>query len=209
MGGDLRVFEVNTRTDLSAFADVRLAVKGAVGADLGVAVDAYVVIKPDGLGKMERDALFHQGLLASMEPFLFEESELCAIVDAHDFDGIFDDQGFDVTVLLDSEFDDIGEIEFTLGVVVVDTIEGIEQKVPCDEVDRSIAFFDQALGGVAVFVFLDLLDLALFVSDDPPVACGVVGFKSDHADGCVGLVFSAKHLPQCVFAQKRDVSAQK
>ena len=100
-------------------------------------------------------------------------------IDAHQFAGIFGDDGLDGDIFAVCDFDDIGEIVFAGGIIIVDLRDCSFEECHGHTVDAGVDFANGDFFGCTIFKFDDACDGAVIISDDTSI-CG--GFISDHGE---------------------------
>ena len=134
----------------------------------------------DGFGRDHGDARFHRGATQAPLHHILGLRELCLVVDAQDLvlRGFERDQ-FERHAVRDGH--GVGQVEFALGVLVVDAPEDIERDLAAQRHQSAVAQIDLAFDVARVALFADC-DQPVTVHHQPPVSRWIVRAKTKHRD---------------------------
>ena len=167
---DLAVLERRVGADHRVLGhDGRTEQLGA-GQDRHVGTQHHVGVDPGGGGVHHRHAVAHPpGDDAAVE-LPAEDGELGAVVGALRLHDVVDRVRPDREARLAGQPDDVGQVELTLGVVVADPRQRLEQELCVEGEDPAVDLADVALVRRRILLLHDRLDVTVGVAHHPAVA---------------------------------------
>ena len=106
--------------------------------------------------------------------YTFQLGQLQTIVDAHHLGIINGLNGVNMNSIRDCQTDDIGQIIFALGVLIVQPVKPRFQQSTVDSKNARIGFMYAALLRIGIFFLNNSQHFATFIADDATIASRIV-----------------------------------
>ena len=167
---------------MGAFADLHAGPEDHVRLDDDVICDFGIPREENRFRCAKGHPFAHEMRALLILPKRLRRSEVRAVVDTGDFGLVRFDHCRRAAVLLRDRHN-IGQVIFTLRIVVGDFLQQFEQVLDPRHQGSCVAKVAEPLVLGRVFIFDHLADAAGVVGDDSPIGLGVVGSEAEHDAG--------------------------
>ena len=183
----LDVSHADIRTDLAAFADDCISFEDRPRIEDGVAADGNRRVYIGIIGVNDGDAIGHEFIQFTLAQDPFGFGHLLTRVYTERFRIGRCGKGTDDLACRYEHADDIGQIIFTLGIVIGDVVKHIPQERHIKTVNAGVYFVYSQFFRRTVFLFDDFDDLPFFITDDAAVSRRIRHVRRQDRRSCAAL----------------------